>query len=138
MPGGLTAVGCNGQGCSDPRLHSSLASAWSWHGGQVPPSPLQHRGWVVLSGRSSVGPPMGPPRFGQRALSLAPSCSPGLTAPPLASSGLALTAPHCHLPRGCPVRGCPYTTCANLSTADTVGHTSHRCGLTRALQEVWQ
>ena len=38
--------------------------------------------WLaVISGRSSVGPPMGPSRFGQLTLSLAPSCSPGLTAP---------------------------------------------------------
>lgn len=44
MPGGLMAMGCNGQGCSNPRVHSSLASAWAWHGGQVPPFPLQHRG----------------------------------------------------------------------------------------------
>lgn len=58
------AVGCNGQGCSNPRVHSSLASAWSWHGGQVPLFPLQHRGEVGLSGMSSVGPAMGPPYLG--------------------------------------------------------------------------
>lgn len=101
------AMGCNSQGCSDVRLHPSLASAWSWHSGQVPPFRLQHRGWVVLSSTSSVGPPIGPLTLDSKLQTRPPPAALGSQHPSLASSGQALMAPHCRLPWGLPCLGVP-------------------------------
>lgn len=131
MPRGLMAMGCNSQGLQRRGLHSSLASAWCWHSGQVP-FRLQHRGWVVLNSTSSVGPPIGP-SLDSKLQTRPPPAALGSSTPPR-----LLRPRHSWLPtHACPVRGCSYTTCAT-SAELTHGATPVIVVGWPALQEVWQ
>lgn len=112
-PGGLMAMGCSNQGlqlCAFAfQLGLRLVLA-QWASASISP-PAQGLGGTQQ--HIFCGPTHRP--LTGCGFKPGPSCSPGLWHPLLASSGQALTAPHCRLP--CP--GCSYTTCANLSTAGT-------------------